>query len=63
MEKILPGVSGPILLGDGDFIHVSPAEPAQRVVKVNYHCAYRLLLFFMVGYMLINVSLWIYLVC
>ena len=38
MEKILHDVSVPVFLRDGDFIHVLPAEPAQRVVKVNYHC-------------------------
>ena len=38
MEKSLHDVSVPVFLRDGDFIHVLPAEPAQRVVKVNYHC-------------------------
>ena len=38
MEKKLHDASVPFFLRDGDFIRVSPAEPAQRVVKVNYHC-------------------------
>ena len=51
MEKILHDVSVPVFLRDGDFIHVLPAEPAQRVVKVNYHCVWRLL-FLTVRYIL-----------
>ena len=54
MENILHDVSVPVFLRDVDFINVSSVEPAQRVVKVNYHsdCNYRLLLFLTVGYIL-----------
>ena len=58
----LHDVSVPVFFRYGDFIHVSSAEPAQRVIKVNYHCDYRLLLFLTAGYILTSVCGYIWFV-